>query len=203
MGRHRIKMSKETAVIPHILPLFQIEVELLELLTLAEDSTLTPQELSVIDTQISVYMSAEVRKVDGIAGTIRHCLRAAEECARIAAMGSMWEARAKRIKDSAMRAMQAHGVKTLETPTNKLTVCGNGGLQPLEVYDETQVPDTYKTVTVTMSVAEWESVRDVLTEEYKAGLYEVSGQSVRKELDANRPVPGTRLLERGSHLRVK
>ena len=35
----------------------------------------------------------------------------------------------ERIKESAMRAMQAHGVKTLETTTNKLTVCGNGGLQ--------------------------------------------------------------------------
>lgn len=199
------------------LPLYKIESELLELLALAEEHDLDPEAKEAVEKQISDYFSAEVRKVDGIAGAIHRCDSAlaeiGEEIRRLRKIEDAWEARMDRIKACTLRAMQDHGIRVLETATNKLTVCGNGGKQPLYV-DPERESDEYCDVTVTLPLTVWcEMVKaavqsQVITEGYAGALNSgtvvaPNNELIRQALSRGQAVPGASLLPRGEHLRVK
>jgi hypothetical protein len=130
-----------------------------------------------------------------------------KEADRMYARAKAFEARVARIKETAKAAMQAHGVRVIETPNNTLRVQGNGGLQPLEIVDSLRIPEPCRSVTVTVSVPIFRTI----CAEIQTGsvLYElqrqfdsvVDNEAVRQALRIG-PVEGARLLERGTHLRI-
>ncbi len=199
------------------LPLYKIETELLELLALAEEPDLSPASKEEVEYQIAAYFTAEIRKVDGIAGAIHHEASAIaeieDEIRRLKRLLDAREARLERIKGCTLRAMQDHGIRVLETPTNKLTVCGNGGKQPLDV-DPERGADEYCDVTVTLPLPVWCDIvkaavqARVITEGYAGALNSgivvaPNNELIRKALSRGQVVPGASLLPRGEHLRVK
>ena len=138
------------------LTLYSIEAELQQLLDLretVEEEGALPEELAAIHKQIQEYFAREVKKVDGIAHAYRTYQNAAEqaknEAQRILERAKVLQAQADRIKASALAAMQAHGITRLETPTNRLRIQANGGVQPLEIYDFAKVTLMYLKRTVT------------------------------------------------------
>lgn len=120
------------------LSLYQIEVQLQQLIEARDEAEAEgdSQAVAVIDQEIAAYASREVRKVDSIANYIRHCEAQAElasaEAARLKEAAGRWAARAERLEQATLAAMQAHGVRVLESATNRLTVAKNGGVEPLE-----------------------------------------------------------------------
>lgn len=199
------------------LALYQIQDDLMQLLGLAEEPDLDPESKAAIDQQISAYFMAQVRKVDGIAVAVRACRSAAAEVraerARLDAILEAWEARERRIKDNAMYAMQAHGVRVLETPKNKLRIQGNGGVEPLFV-DEKREVDEFHDITVTLTICQWCDLvkaglaAEVLTESQAVEFERrfpsfPSNERIRGALTRGNKVPGAQLLTRGQHLRVE
>lgn len=147
------------------LSLYRIEVELQELLEAQEDAEAAgdADALAVIAERVKQYVLAEVKKVDRIAEATRACAVFAEECekeaARLTAMAKRHRNRMERIKGAALWAMQALGVRRLDTPTNRLRVQANGGVEPLEVTAKVEELDpALRTITVTMSQAVWNRV---------------------------------------------
>jgi len=78
-----------------------------------------------------------------------------------------------------MELMQRRGTKKLETLRFRLSVCGNGGKQPIDITGE--VPEDF--------------------------MYtpdpEVDNEHVRKALESGEQLPFAQLLPRGTHLRIK
>lgn len=140
------------------LSLYQIESELAELVEFRE-SCETDEERKVADTQILAYVEREVRKVDGIRSYLKHCemmaAAAKEEATLQSGRARAWQNRVDGLKDAVLGVMQLRELKKLEGRTGFLMVKGNGGLQKLDITDETLVPPQYCEVTVTMSVADW------------------------------------------------
>lgn len=188
-----------TPAIPRAVSLYHVESELIELMAMADNEDLTPEERVAVEAQIAEYITAEVRKVDGVAAAVRICQRnaaiAKEEAERIAKHAAAWEAREKRIKESALRAMVENGVTQLQTATNRLRVQGNGGLEPLEIGD---VGDEYKRVNVTMSLGRWM----VMGQPGVRNETSCDSGLIREALKRG-PVEGAQLLPRGKHLRVE
>ena len=140
------------------LTLYSIEAELQQLIDariLAEEDGALPDELAVIDKLLAEYMAREVRKVDGIAHAVRAFQNAAveaqNEARRINERAKHLEAQANRIKAAALAAMQAHGITRLETPTNRLRIQTNGGVQPLEIHEVHMLAGGLQRTTITIT----------------------------------------------------
>lgn len=208
-----------TPAIPRAVSLYHVESELIELMTMADNDDLTPEERVAVEAQIAEYITAEVRKVDGVAAAVRICQRnaaiAKEEAERISKHAVAWEAREKRIKESALRAMVENDVTQLQTATNKLRVQGNGGLEPLEVDGVTESGETFdqpldsvsiqfQEITVTLPLQQWiELGVEMATPSHGyRQKYSVNNWELRQALTRG-PVEGAQLLPRGKHLRVE
>lgn len=117
----------------------------------------TEMELAETDADRELYagviqelIAVDMRdKVDGIAAVITKGEAWAAEASRLATMAARHAANADRLKDYVKSIMIGLNVKEMKTPTSRLLVCGNGGVQPIEVTpDLQQLPDEYKTVTL-------------------------------------------------------
>jgi hypothetical protein len=195
------------------LALYTIEVELSELLALREQAMEEgepPEAFAAIDARIAEYCSAEVAKVDRIAGAIRACERneAAldSEIVRLRERKHAWTERRCRIKDAALRAMEARGIKSLETSENRLTVAGNGGAAPLEFTGE-PLPSEFCTYTVSMNGREWRFIMDLIDAPWWAAVVQGAkrepwDKGIRAALQHGETVPGARFKKRGSHLKL-
>jgi Siphovirus Gp157 len=150
------------------MPLYQIDRELMELLALRDE--LGPDapeaECAAIDARIEQYIAAEIRKVDGIAYTIRECAARekveADEATRHSKRANMWKGRAQRIKDNVLRFMQstAPPIRVLETPQNRLRMQANGGLAPLDVYAPSELPAEFCNHVIHCTAAQWHRLCD-------------------------------------------
>ena len=200
------------------LTLYDIESRLAELLALEvsvkEDPDMKPHEqalaLAAIDAEIEQYFLREVKKVDNVAKAIHAYIDAAEqvedEIDRLENRRRALIATADRIKQSTLNAMQNHGIKRVETPTNVLRIQGNGGLAPLVIDDPAKIPEHLQTATVKISVRLLRSICKTLTEVECRELYstnvEPDGPRVRSAIAEGQTVDGAHLAERGSHLRL-
>lgn len=135
----------------------------------AKDAERLEEELAVIDDQIREYITAEIRKVDGIRAFWRHCelmaQAAKEEAETQAARSKAWRNRLDRLKQTVQLVMEtipfpAGKPRKLEGRTGALLLKGNGGRPAVEVYDESLIPNECKTVTITMTVPRWYEVLD-------------------------------------------
>lgn len=135
-----------------------------ELLAVSQSSDCDVAALEMVENQIRLYVAAEVRKVDGIRGYWRMCEELAgaarREAATLTERARAWEGRHEHLKSLLVSVLsefewKAGKPKKLEGNTGSISLKGNGGLMPLNVYDESLLPDELRTVTVEMSVKEW------------------------------------------------
>ena len=185
---------------PLKLGLWQIEAELAGLLDLreqaVEDGEL-PETLAAIDSEIASYHSREVRKVNGTCAAIRGYLDAAgeskKEADRLYDRAKRLEARADLIKANALKAMQAHGVRSLETPTNRLRIQKNGGLEPLDIPEWPRDSSGDFKLLPAGYILPGIPLKTFVAPDTTA---------LRQQLKLG-PVPSARLLQRGEHLRCE
>lgn len=194
------------------LSLFQIEDALVQLMEAREEVT-DPAEVEQVELAIRQYVEAEVRKVDGIRGYLRHCVLmeagAREEAAIQSRRANAWAARKERLKEMCKDVMEHAQVKSLEGNTGRLRVQGNGGVLPLVITDESQVPEECCKYVGWIGGSLWHAILNSVTNmgDGRPGSYwndykmerVVDGDRVRAAL----PVPGAHLGERGTHLRVE
>lgn len=213
--------------------LYNIEATIVSLFALLDEAEADgdAKAREVIEGQIKEWVGAELRKVDGIATFIRESEHRAElakeEAQRLADRAKHWQAKADRLRACTMEAMNAHGIRKLETPASSLTVVGNGGLQPLDRQDDL-IPNEYKLFIATLNHKQWRA----FLEQYPGFIpraVEVDTAAIREALHERVPcpdhatrsgpvvdrcrrcsgtgtvpreVPGAHLLPRGQHLRV-
>jgi hypothetical protein len=207
------RTSQGTESSMNSLTLYDIESRLAELLDLRsiieEDGMLDEpgrsQSLAAIDAEIEQYFLREVKKVDNIAAAIHAYIDAAEqvedEIDRLENRRRALIATADRIKQSTLNAMQTHGIKRVETPTNVLRIQGNGGLAPLVIDDPEKIPDELCTVTVSMNADDWIRIVQEVEFRYTKKTCEPDGERIRAALKEG-SVDGAHLAERGQHLRL-
>jgi len=122
-------------------------------------------------------------KVDGYVHLIREFKDrktiCSEEAARLLAKTEAWQRKEKWLKDRLMAAMQRIGAKRITTATNNVSVCGNGGKQPIEIIGKV-TPEYIMTVT--------EERTDT--------------DKIRLALESGKDLAFAELKERGQHLRI-
>lgn len=194
------------------LTLWEIESGLLDLLE-ARDAAEDDAGRAACDQAIAEYVAREIDKVDRIRGLLKHCelvaKAAREEAADQQKRAQMWEARRDRVKELVKTVMEAHGLKRIEGRTGRLRLQGNGGLAPLEIISPDNLPEECCKYVGWIGGALWARWRVLLT---AAGLTGSSDFSLQRAPDSERVraavlrdggVPGARLGERGSHVRVE
>lgn len=166
------------------LSLFEVEhgiQELMDMRDAAVYENAPAEELAVIDQTIAEYFQKEVINVNGIAHAITTYEAAAQiakdEVERIQAHARRLQGRADRIRENALKAMQAFSVKKLETPTHRLSVCGNGGVEPLEV-STLVIPRDLCTVTVKMPFLVWRDLFDCYNREYTEAVLKADSHRI-------------------------
>jgi hypothetical protein len=123
-----------------------------------------------------------LNKVDGYCFEIRRLKDCAtvcqQEAERVAAKAAAWKRKHEWLKDRLKAAMQRLGERQLVTPLNKVTICGNGGVQALDIFGH--VPEEFTTSQVVVNVDE---------------------SRIRAAL-ASGELPFAKLKDRGQHLRI-
>jgi hypothetical protein len=153
------------------LSLYKIEETLQSLLDLRETAELEGDAAAAeeIDKAIQEYCAAEVKKVDSIAGAIHHYeamqLQAKLESERLAFRAKAFQRIVERVKAHAKVAMEAHGVTKVWTAANTLRIQSNGGIEPLEVYDNIALPDSMKRVTVELPLVQWQAIEQAFEDD--------------------------------------
>jgi hypothetical protein len=133
-------------------------------------------------------IEADIRnKADGYCSLIRHYQELAKACAheaeRLGDRACEFGAKAHWLKQRLHDALLRLGETKLQTPANTVTVCRNGGAEPVKVdVDPETLPDEYV---------------------YHEIKHKPDVDRIRADLKAGLHVPGCRLEERGTHLRLK
>ncbi len=125
-------------------------------------------------------------KVDNYAAYITDLLaRAAtrkQESVRLAERARIDESTAGFLKGRLMEALRDRGVKRMDTARYRVSVAGNGGLQPMEIEDPDAVPTKYR-----------QCVPEKWVPDTKA---------IHLALSLGFSVPGCVLKPRGTHLKI-
>ncbi len=168
--------------------LIEIGDEFAALQTLVEeaadnDGELTPDHDAAFTQWFAELGEQRDRKLDGYASLIReHELRSAarkEEAERLQKRVSADANLARRLKQRLKDWMERNGQRKIETARYRLSVCGNGGVQPVDVGSLAELPPSLKIVTEAADV-----------------------KAIRERLLAGESVPGCRLRDRGTSLRI-
>lgn len=138
--------------------------------------------------QLGAYLDGlaedQERKLDGYGWWIRSMEADAAVCRAEAehfrAKAKSLENRTKWAKDKLMEHMTSVGQRKIATGRFTFAIQRNGGLQPVVVYNEDEIPEQYLETRVI-----------------------VRQSDVQTALVAGKEVPGAKLLERGEHLRVR
>ncbi len=212
------------------LSLFGIESGLHELFDAWQNAE-TPEEVVAAEVAIRACAEAEVRKVDGIRRYWRACdqmaAAAKHEAATQTERARLWESRRERLKAVVYAVMDQFKLKKLEGQTGQLLLKGNGGKQAVDIYDESLVPEFYKTITVSMALSQWNALlrlAEVTGVADAKSTISPSNSLIAEVLNRNCPlcegegalkgcaecggsgkqsVPGCRLAPRGQHVEVK
>jgi hypothetical protein len=116
--------------------------------------------------------------------TARADARAAE-IKRLSALVATDRVAADRLKDRLQVFFSVQGIQKLKTDRYNLTVAKNGGKSPLTVPDE------------------WRVEPSTAPEEYHRRVVHLDVEAIRTDLESGQDVPGCRIEERGTHLRIK
>ncbi len=105
---------------------------------------------------------------------------AKEERERLDMLVHSREAKLKGLKDRLALFFGMTGIKKFEGMSGNLTLCNNGGLQPLEV----------------------KPIPEELDRRFQRIRVEAHTDAIREALKAGEDIPGCRLLPRGQHIRI-
>jgi hypothetical protein len=149
-----------------------------------EGGEIAPEAEAALDAWFAELSQDRDKKVDAYAALIREwTLRAAarrEEMERLAKRVKADENAAKRLKERLKFFMESQGLDKIETKRFRVSVAKNGGKLPLEL-----------------------TVRpEQLPMDFQLSQVIVDEQRLRKALEDGREVPGAKLGERGTHLRI-
>jgi len=128
------------------------------------------------------HIEANIKdKVDGYCDVIRkfkaYAQEAGHEASRYANRSKMWEKKQKMLTERLKQALERIGEKRMVTPKNTITICANGGAQPVNIFGD--VPAEYLQVVT-------QPDRDL----------------IRMALQHGDDLPFAKLGERGTHLRI-
>lgn len=183
---------------PHLtagLTLYSLADDLVSLLDLREDMAENKEGTEAVDAAIAEYMQSLIPpKVDAVA----HVLLTLDSQTELAAAEvQRLAARRRRIASAAERLRQyccdvlaklpapKKGSRKLEGSNSTLILKGNGGLQKLDVYEESLVPDEFKLATVALPLNLWLTLRETISEaDRPKATVAVDEKAVRKALDA-------------------
>ena len=166
--------------------LLEIGSDLTALMDLLDESggEVTPENEAAIEAWFAEIGLNEGEKLDNYCALIRHWeLRAAchqEEAERHEKHALTNANNAKRLKDRAQFYMELTSQKKIETKRFRLTLCGNGGKQPLDI---TCPPEN-------------------LPEGLTRLIMEPNREAIRALVENGVPIPGVLLRPRGTHLRI-
>lgn len=122
----------------------------------------TVEDMHQCEMAVIERIRAEVAaRSDGLRRAIVWHEKLAEDAKRVAKQA---EARAAKIRAYVKSEMEAAGIKKIQTPTGSLAVRGNGGVEPLVVFDEDALPDDMKVVEVFMSLPKWNQILERMAE---------------------------------------
>lgn len=147
-------MATLAPVIPINQPLVAIQDHLEALFDTYDMTAEGSPEREALTMEIALYLEAEIRKVDSIAGYLAHCESqqgfASEEIKRLQERKKSWERKQQRLEDYIQRVMEAAGKTKLEgrVSTLALRACPPS----VEVVDQSQVPPGYLITKVSESV---------------------------------------------------
>lgn len=149
------------------------------------------ESLQRIEDQIQERIREQVAaRSDGLRRFIIFAERLAADAKAVA---KSWEARAAKARAYTFEAMKHANVRRIDTPSGSLSIRGNGGVEPLEIYDAAQIPDELCRATVTMPADLWRAICEHVhdcsgTGEFDGALYaimptrEPSNSAIREAL---------------------
>jgi len=148
--------------------LYQIESELIDLISLREQMVDAGENTEAIDVEIKATAYREIRKVDGVARMLSHfkaqAMLAKDEEGRLKARRRKFESAIDRLEGLVIDTLQElaqplRGAKQLEGQTATFSLRTAGGAQKLTIAQDTRlVPDNLKLVRVTMSYRDYEKL---------------------------------------------
>ncbi len=147
----------------------------------AGDGVMTDEQAAALDKLL-----ADIdQKADNYAALIRSLeLRATARRAALEGLKKLIssdERSADFLTERLKMAMEKLGRKKMETERFRITVANNGGKVPLEIYDETLIPDKF-----------------MIPQPAK-----IDNDGIRQAIEAGEDIPGAKLGQRGTSLRIK
>lgn len=139
----------------------------------------------IIDEWLEEYHAKESEKIDAYCYLIQKFQSISEEAKRLAERSSIYAHKAKNLKSRLKLYLERRGRSKVETSRFTLSVCQNGGKQPLQIYADItpeNMPDEYVRV-----------YREPDLEVLRIALEEGKKDAVNI----------AQLLPRGTHLRIK
>ena len=219
------------------LSLYALTDDLTQLLAVQDEMIANGEDTTEINRQIVEYVATRIpERVDAAAHVSKH-LKAQEELAdaeekRLKARKLNFRAMRDRLHDYLERVLEMlpepkRGVRRLEGDYASIALYGNGGLAPLEIYDESLLPAEYFTYQIQLSHSDYLKALDVfgipqiryaekirnekLIRQHLAlmcGACE-GGKFSKPEApcsscggDGLAHIPGARLAPRGNHIRI-
>jgi len=160
------------------------QIALDDLLTEMGGDISDPAVAAAIDEWIDEIQRNIEKGTDRYVGLIREMELRAEartnEAKRLKELASIDENAASRLRDRLKQFYDANSISKVKTERFNVTVQKNGGKAPLELIDMAQVPEQF---------IEWQPALDK--------------EKVRTAIEKGEDVPGVRMLERGTSLRIK
>ncbi len=225
----------------HSLTLYSLTDELAQLMALRAEMAENAEDTAAIDGEIAVYLQRLPEKVDAVAAILRildsQVGLAADEVQRLnqrrRRLAAAREKLAGYVCDILSQLPEPkRGSRKLEGGTATLALVRNGGAEPLDVYDESLVPDEYCVAVVKIPWAKWLDIREFADCPPANVEREVNNKAVREALaapcwacegtgiiptdtpsettpcnccmgDGKGSVPGAKLMERGSRLEIR
>ncbi len=202
---------------PDDISLYRLESGLIQLLEYRQErlsSTEDPaseEELVALDGEIKAYVTEKLPvKIDSTAAVVlwkeRRLASLREEKERIKRAINAESSDLERLKAYiadvlALLPEPKKGSRKLSGATHTLSLRGNGGLAPMEISDETMVPNQYRDATVTMPYEDWSKIEGFCPNAAKVTV-SLNNARIRDDLESGEGVPGASLLPRGSSLKV-
>jgi hypothetical protein len=153
----------------------------LETLLLENEGEITDE----IDQWLQEYGGKEEEKIDAYCYVIQKFESIAEESRRLAERSSTYSGKAKNLKDRLKLYLEARGKQRVETDRFTVTVCGNGGMLPIRLFEDVTVDNLPDQFVRTFREPDLSAIREAI----------LNGDEQAQRFAT--------ILPRGTHLRIK
>lgn len=138
-----------------------------------------------IDQWLAEYQSKESDKIDSYCYLIQKFEDIASESKRLAERAASYSNKVKQLKDRLKTYLELQGRDRVETPRFTVSVCGNGGLQPIVLHEDVTVERLPESFIRTYREPDLSAIREAI----------LSGDEEAMRFASVQP--------RGTHLRIK